>query len=161
VKLRLELSENSPRNLPLDLEILSREIESALSPILGDINASAAVTCVSDDVIKELNLRYRLVGEPTDVLSFPLWEERGRFVPPRGWDLIPLGDVVVSPDFVRRNAENENIGYNNEMVRMIVHGALHLVGFDHDAGERGEEMRALQERIVAGYEQHADESGED
>jgi probable rRNA maturation factor len=154
VSFRLELSGASPV-FPLCIESLSDEIERSLAPLLGDVNASAVVTCVSDDVMRELNAHYRGLDEATDVLSFPLWEEGGRFVPPPGWKELPLGDVVVSPDFVRANAARENIGYNNEIARMVVHGVLHLVGYGHDTEERERSMWELQESIVAGYERSA------
>ena len=159
MKLRLEISGALPPGLPVDT--LERELERALSQELGDMIASVAVTCVSDDEIRALNARYRDVDEATDVLSFPLWEDDGRFAPPAGWEELPLGDVVVSPNFVRQNAARENIRYNNEMTRMIAHGVLHLVGFDHDTEERERAMWEIQERVVAACERGADGSGED
>ena len=153
MRFKLEPS-GASRFSPLCIELLSNEIERSLIPLLGDVIASVVVTCVSDDAIKELNARYRGIDEATDVLSFPLWEVDGRFVPP-DWAELPLGDVVISPDFVRANAARENIGYNNEMVRMVVHGVLHLVGYGHDTEERERSMRELQESIVARYERSA------
>jgi probable rRNA maturation factor len=161
VKLKLEISDASSLGLSIDAETLSGELERELSPEFGDMRASVAVTCVSDDEIRGLNARYRDVDEATDVLSFPLWEDGGRFAPPVGWEELPLGDVVVSPDFVRQNAARENLGYNNEMTRMIVHGVLHLVGFDHDTEARKRGMWEIQERVVARCERVADGSGED
>ncbi|MCL2684710.1 MAG: rRNA maturation RNase YbeY, partial [Synergistaceae bacterium] len=136
---------------------LSTEIERSLAPLLGEVNASVVVTCVPDDVMRDLNARYRGIDETTDVLSFPLWEEDGHFVPPLGWKEFSLGDVVISPDFVRMNAVRENIRYNNEMARMVVHGVLHLVGYHHDTEERERSMWELQESIVEGYERIASE----
>ncbi|MDR3076223.1 MAG: rRNA maturation RNase YbeY [Synergistaceae bacterium] len=160
MKIRLEFTGTEPPDFPLDLELLSDEISRALAPVVGEMNANAALTFVSDGEMKNLNARYRDTDEPTDVLSFPLWEEEGRFAPP-GWDELPLGDVVVSPDFVRRNAGRENIGYNNEMARMVVHGVLHLVGFDHDTEDRRAAMWEIQERAVANYACKTNASGED
>jgi probable rRNA maturation factor len=160
VKLRLELASPPGDYAPPDLPALSREIERVMTPLFGDMSASVALSFVSDGEIRALNARYRGIDEETDVLSFPLWEEDGRFAPPP-WEEIPLGDVVVSPDFVRRNAESENISYNDEMARMIAHGVLHLAGYDHDTDERRREMWALQESIVTGYALGADASGED
>ena len=159
MKFRLEISGASPFS-PLQIESLSNEIERALSPLFGDENASAVVTCATDDAIRELNARYRGLDEATDVLSFPLWEEDGRFVPPPGWEELPLGDVVVSPDFVRADAARENIGYNNEMARMVVHGVLHLVGYNHDTDEQERLMWEIQERIVTNYERNVSEPKE-
>ena len=150
MRFRLDIS-GSSRFLPPRVESLSDEIERGLTALLGDVNASAVVSCVSDDEMRELNARYRGFDEGTDVLSFPLWEKDGRFVPPFNWEELPLGDVVISPDFVRANAARENIGYNYEMARIVVHGVLHLVGYDHDTEERKRLMWELQESIVADY----------
>jgi len=156
VRFRLDISGTS-QFFPLRVESLSNEIERSLLPLLGDVNASVAVACVSNDEMRELNARYRGFDEATDVLSFPLWEEEGHFAPPLNWEKLPLGDVVISPDFVRANAAKENIGYNYEMARIVVHGVLHLVGYDHDTEERERLMWELQESIVANYERNVRE----
>ena len=152
VSFRLDISATS-QSFPLKADLLSKEIERSLVPLLGDLNANAVVTCVTKDEIRELNERYRGLSEATDVLSFPMWEEDGRFIPPQNWEEVPLGDVVVSPEFVRAGAISENMGYNNEMARIVVHGVLHLVGYGHDTEERARAMWELQESIVARYEQ--------
>jgi probable rRNA maturation factor len=106
-----------------------------------------SLSFVEDDKMLALNALYREIDEPTDVLSFPLWEEEGRFCPPEEWSDPPLGDVVVSPAFVRASADGEGLDYAGEIVLMIVHGTLHLVGFDHDTDERENEMRRAQESL--------------
>ena len=158
MRFRLEISGESS-SFPFHVESLSNEIERALESIFRSLKMSAVVTCVSNDAIRELNARYRGFDEATDVLSFPLWEEDGDFVPPRDWEELPIGDVVISPEFVRANAAGENIGYNYEMARIVVHGVLHLVGYDHDTEERKRSMWELQESIVAGYERNAGNNG--
>jgi probable rRNA maturation factor len=156
VKFKLELSKESSSDFPMDIGLLSDEIGKTLATVLDEMEATVALTCLKDDEIKRLNGRYRNLDEATDVLSFPLWEEGGRFTPPDSWESVPLGDVVVSPDFVRRNAERENIGYNNEMARIVAHGVLHLVGYDHDTDENRRKMWALQERIVENFIKSSD-----
>ena len=144
MKFIIEPAGGGAGDIPLDTGALSREMEESL-PALGNYGeVSAALTFVTDDEMKGLNEKYRGIGESTDVLSFPLWEEEGRFVPPASWSELPLGDVVVSPNFVRANAENEDISYNIEMARIVIHGILHLVGFGHDTGWRRDEMWKLQ-----------------
>jgi probable rRNA maturation factor len=146
-------------DIPLDTGVLSREMGESL-PNLGDYGeVTAALTFVTDDEMKGLNEKYRGIGESTDVLSFPLWEEEGRFTPPDEWGELPLGDVVVSPNFVRANAEKEDISYNIEMVRIVIHGVLHLVGFGHDTGRRRDEMWNLQEDILKKYLMRLEQRG--
>ncbi|MDR1137511.1 MAG: rRNA maturation RNase YbeY [Synergistaceae bacterium] len=138
-------------DISLDVGALSLEIEESL-PILGSFTEmAAALTFVTGDEMRALNGKYRGVDGGTDVLSFPLWEENGRFAPPASWSELPLGDVVVSPDFVRANADAEDIGYNIEMARIVIHGVLHLIGFGHETDGRKDEMWKLQEGILEKY----------
>jgi probable rRNA maturation factor len=149
MKLEIEFTGSADEDFPLPRDIVGEEIGRTVSPILeGYELVTVALSCVSEDEMRSLNSRYRDIDEPTDVLSFPLWEEGGGFRPPESWPSLPLGDVVISPDFVRRGAAEANIGYNNEMARMAVHGALHLVGFDHDDEDDAAVMLDLQERTV-------------
>ncbi len=113
--------------------------------------ATVSLSFVRDDEIRALNVSYREIDEPTDVLSFPLWEEDGSFRPPDGWDELPLGDIVVAPDFVRECAKREGRDFAAEIVLMIVHGTLHLVGFDHDTPAREAGMWRAQEDLREHY----------
>jgi probable rRNA maturation factor len=98
-----------------------------------------------------LNDMYRHVQEPTDVLSFPLWEEEGVFAPLASWSDLPLGDIVISPEYVRENAKRVGAGYEGELALVIIHGFLHLIGFDHDTDEREREMWEIQEKLRDDY----------
>jgi probable rRNA maturation factor len=132
-----------------------------LSRELGDLAAryapdgcgelTAALSFVSPARIRELNQKYRGIDCETDVLSFPLWESDGEFRPPDGWGTLPLGDIVVSPEYVFYSARERKIDYNNEIVLVIIHGVLHLLGFDHDTEEREREMWRVQDALLAGY----------
>lgn len=133
----------------------------ALSAATGDFLASAGLdsypglrvclSYVSENGIRLLNHRYRKMDEPTDVLSFPLWEEEGRFSPPEGWEELPLGDVVLCPRYIRESARRENMDYNGEIILALVHGILHLTGFDHDSEERKRAMWDAQAVVVGAY----------
>jgi probable rRNA maturation factor len=106
---------------------------------------------VDDSAIRQLNLAHRGKDEPTDVLSFPWGEPEGGLAPeprssarPRQRDGITnfLGDVVISVQSARRNARNEGHSTLNEIRWLILHGVLHLLGYDHSR-DRGE-MTALE-----------------
>ena len=90
-----------------------------------------------DATIAQLNERYRGIARPTDVLSFP------RSGGP-GWI---EGDIAVSCDALRRNADAFGVSEDDELKRLLVHGMLHLAGMDHGRG-KGRRMFVLQERIV-------------
>lgn len=134
----------------LDADALARAAEAWAEggALEGAVRrAEVSLSFVSDDEMRELNARYRGIDEPTDVLSFPLWEEGGRFCPPDGWDDLPLGDVVIAPGFVRHEAEAGDRSFERDMVLMVMHGTLHLIGLDHADAEGEVLMTGAQERM--------------
>ena len=148
--------ESQPPPPPLDYGTLGELTgnflaHSAPDRYNGRSDFRVALSFVTDEDIRALNARYRRIDETTDVLSFPLWEEEGAFTPPTGWSELPLGDVVVSPAYVERTARESGSDCAANLVLVVVHGALHLVGYDHDTDERQREMWDAQERIVAQY----------
>ena len=153
--LKIDISAFGEDAGPESLDVPALESEMGHSPEIEDLLecgvARVALSFVSKAEIKNLNVRYRSVPEPTDVLSFPLWEEDGVFSPPPWQDELPLGDVVISPEFVRDNARSLGVGCDREMALVVIHGILHLVGFDHDTEERRTVMWDVQERLREGY----------
>jgi probable rRNA maturation factor len=113
------------------------ELPSAVSKV------QVGVTFVDDEQMTELNLKYRGVDSVTDVLSFPLWEEEGGFVPPE-WEILPLGDVVICPGAV----ESLDGSFEKGLLLVIHHGFLHLLGYDHLEDEAREIMWRLQDELV-------------
>ena len=107
------------------------------------------VAFVSEEVIADLNQRYRGVSDPTDVLSFPTGDDDDwPDVDTDGDGGDYLGDVLVCPALARANAHEDGIAPGEELRRLIVHGVLHLLGWDHetDRGEmRGRESTLLEE----------------
>jgi probable rRNA maturation factor len=103
-----------------------------------------AVRIVKAGESRELNRMWRGKDKPTNVLSFPapepVSEKKGP--KPRGFRL-PLGDLVICAEVVRREAERDGKKIEAHWAHMVVHGALHLVGYDH---ERGESDRMKMER---------------
>lgn len=114
-----------------------------------DVELSLSVLSQSD--MQNVNKEYRGIDSATDVLSFPLWEESGVFVPPADWESLPLGDILVCPDIVARDAKEEKKEFIEELTLVLCHGMLHLVGFDHDSGEREKEMWGLQSHMVESF----------
>ncbi|MFZ5973813.1 MAG: rRNA maturation RNase YbeY [Bacillota bacterium] len=112
---------------------------------------------LTDDAgIKQLNLQHRGIDVPTDVLSFPLLEYRRPLQPiysdadSDGSGGLLLGDIAISLERVRRQAQEFGHGFERELGFMVVHGMLHLIGFDHETPMQEQEMFALQERILSG-----------
>jgi probable rRNA maturation factor len=124
-----------------------RSVERLVQGVLDDIGVEGAcslsVCLVEDNEIRGLNRDHRGLDEVTDVLSFPV----------DGLDPLPLdmerelGDVVISLPQARRQAVDEGVTELDELTSLLVHGVLHLVGFDHET-DTGE-MFARQDRLLA------------
>jgi len=94
--------------------------------------------------MRVLNRQYRQKDKPTDVLSF----SRVEFRPP-GVPLIDLGDVLICRSVAVRQAKENGLSLKEELVRLTVHGVLHLFGYDHERSSADEKkMFRLQDRIV-------------
>jgi probable rRNA maturation factor len=151
VRLRLDVAGGDDCGTPVDYGALSNLLGAFADRFsLPCRELSVSLSFVPPVDIRGLNARFRGLDEETDVLSFPLWEEEGLFSPPE-WDDLPLGDVVVSPACVSSSAGMANMDYNSEIILVIVHGVLHLLGFDHDTEERRREMWREQEALVREY----------
>ena len=105
----------------------------------GVDDAEISLTLLDDDGITELNRQYLSKDRPTDVIAFTLG----------GGDTV-LGDIYVGLDQARRQADDLGLSLDEELVRLAVHGTLHVLGHDHPEGpERTESpMFALQEELV-------------
>ncbi|MBZ5516359.1 MAG: rRNA maturation RNase YbeY [Acidobacteriia bacterium] len=111
------------------------------------------VCLVDDRQMRRLNAAYRGRPHSTDVLSFP-WSDRRRGGGPSGRELRGfLGDIVISAEAARRNARREGQSTANELRWLMLHGVLHLLGYDHDTdqGEMTARELALREQLrIAG-----------
>jgi probable rRNA maturation factor len=123
----------------IDRRILARKATAALE-VLGLGGAELSVSLVRDGEIRELNRRYRCKDQPTDVLAFALRE--GEFGAVGG----ALGDVVISLDTARRQALEYRGTLIDEVDRLLVHGILHLAGYDHEVSPREERRMRRRER---------------
>jgi len=110
-----------------------------------------SITAVSDEVIASLKSEHLGVAEPTDVLSFPI-EDLTPGVPPASSAHGPpilLGDVVIAPDFISRQAGEHGVSEDEELLLMVVHGILHLMGWDHEDDAEAEAMEQREREILA------------
>ena len=106
-----------------------------------------SVTFVSLEEIHELNREYRQVDSPTDVLSFPQFDDLDE-LPEEGE--IMLGDVVICSDRAKEQAEEFGHSFEREIIYLFVHSVLHLLGYDHlDEGEQKRQMRSREEAIAS------------
>ncbi|MFC8961517.1 rRNA maturation RNase YbeY [Bacillus subtilis] len=114
--------------------------------------AEVSVTIVSNDDIHQINKEYRGKDAPTDVISFALEEEGEGEIEIVGAEMPPvLGDIIISADRTREQAEEYNHSFKRELGFLAVHGFLHLLGYDHLTKEEEEEMFTKQKELLDAY----------
>jgi len=110
---------------------INRAIIRKLAKLISKKSWKVSVSFVKKGTMKKLNRIYRKKNRPTDVLSFNMNE--GRL----------LGDVVVCPSVAKANARKYNVSFNAEISRLVAHGLLHLLGYDH-----GKKMFKMQDKVL-------------
>jgi probable rRNA maturation factor len=114
-------------------EKLDRSMIRKLAKRVSKKKWKVSISFVPRSAMKKLNMTYRKKNKPTDVLSFNMNE--GEF----------LGDAVICPAVAKQNAKKYGVSTNAEVARLVTHGLLHLLGYDH-----GKKMFDLQEKISGG-----------
>ncbi|MGE4483583.1 MAG: rRNA maturation RNase YbeY [Oscillospiraceae bacterium] len=137
------------------LGIIKQAVCTALWAENVDVPCEVCVSITDDNGIHALNREYREVDRPTDVLSFPLFELTPGKFSVCDTDLDPetgrlaLGDIVISAERARAQAEEYGNTQAREMAYLAVHSVLHLLGYDHiDEGAEKMRMRAREEYIL-------------
>ncbi len=125
-------------NLPSE-EQLQLWVDTALNSYQKDFELTIRVVEVSES--QALNLQYRNKDKPTNVLSFP-------FEVPEGIELNLLGDLVICAEIVRKEAETQKKQLNHHWAHMVIHGCLHLLGYDHIDDDEAKEMEALETQLL-------------
>ncbi|MEW6593562.1 MAG: pyridoxine 5'-phosphate synthase [Thermodesulfobacteriota bacterium] len=128
----------------LRLPLLAARAEKLLD-LCGRTTAEWSISLVNDAAMRTLNRDYRGKDKPTNVLAFAL-QEAGGEMPGREM----LGDVVISLDTAAREAVLQGITLHQRVTVLLIHGLLHLLGFDHErSGEEAQRMEAAETRLLA------------
>lgn len=146
----MDIAFSDEQDDPLPTEWLVELADVAMKAESLPESTQLTVTFVGEERMAELNQEFMGKGGPTDVLSFPI-EDFGADPVPIQADGPPLllGDVVVCPAVVRRNAAAAGVAFDDEMALMVVHGVLHLLGRDHVIDKEAEEMEQREQEILA------------
>ena len=137
--------------LTYKLKMLVRQaIEATLDYEQYGNPCEVSVTFTDNAGIHTLNKQYRGVDRPTDVLSFPLFDYDGESEEPPVDELMGmLGDIVLSLEQAKLQAEKYGHSFEREVAFLTVHSMLHLLGYDHETGEEDEaDMRRRQSEIM-------------
>jgi probable rRNA maturation factor len=107
------------------------------------VGVECGVVLVGDRAMTRLNLLYRGIAHSTDVLSFPMREGQFASVSPT-----LLGDVVISANMADRQAAAAGHSLHNELAALLIHGILHLLGYDHQTPSDARKMKRLERRFI-------------
>lgn len=138
IELDLQLVVEEQSGLPNESDILNW-----LSTTISQFQPQAEVTVriVDEPESQQLNRDYRGKDKPTNVLSFP-------FEAPPGMELDLLGDLIICRQVVEREADEQSKPLMAHWAHMVVHGSLHLLGYDHIEDDEAEEMESLETEIM-------------
>jgi probable rRNA maturation factor len=131
------------------LENLSQLLQLAAEMEAVNPNTEVSVTFVENQRMQEINREYRNIDKPTDVISFALEEEGEGEIAVIGDDLpTVLGDIIVSVQKAEEQAKDYGHSYERELGFLLIHGFLHLLGYDHLNEEDEKKMFGRQEEIL-------------
>ncbi len=144
MKVSLDISVPSPlwRRLPR-ARVIARETIAAAAEGAGPSEGGDVSLCLADDAaLQALNLRWRGLDKPTNVLSFPA-APLGH-----GGDATALGDIALAYETLAREAQDLGVPLADHYRHLLAHGFLHLIGYDHETDAEAERMEALETRIL-------------
>jgi probable rRNA maturation factor len=130
---------------------LKKRINYILKRLKLPRNTEVCVTFTNDHFMRELNSTYRGITRTTDVLSFSQGELDSAIAlaPQNNKNITLLGDIVISIDAAKRNAMRYGVDINREIDRLITHGILHLLGYDHKKKRDAKRMKAKEDEILS------------
>jgi len=132
---------DSERASWLDKETIA--LARRIATHLGNAKDIVEITVVGDDFMRRINREYRGEDRPTDVISFSYIEDD----PPCGENI--AGELYVSHETVKKEAEKQAVDPKHLFLRVVLHGMLHVLGFDHGSEEEARRMEAEERRILA------------
>ncbi|KOO07297.1 rRNA maturation RNase YbeY [Vibrio hepatarius] len=138
IELDLQLAVEDENGLP-SFEDVQRWLSNAVEKFQPQ--AEVTVRIVDEEESHQLNHEYRGKDKPTNVLSFP-------FEAPPGIEIDLLGDLIICRQVVEREAKEQGKPLMAHWAHMVVHGSLHLLGYDHIEDDEAEEMESLETEIM-------------
>lgn len=143
---------NRQRQIRMDIRKIKRTINKALTylrdnAILPYRSIEISVVLVNDNIMQKLNRQYRGKNKTTDVLSFPQIEKKNILSKPQPH--LVLGDIVINIHQTKRQAVEHGLALHEEIVRLLIHGLLHLLGYDHEKNKyQALKMRRLEKKLL-------------
>ena len=125
--------------------LVDRVLEATLHALeFDDVDSELSLVFTDDANIRTINAKWRHIDKATNVLSFPAFPiQPGQRPGPI------LGDIVIARETVQRESQEENKSFDDHLSHLIVHGLLHLTGYDHQNDEEAKQMESLERKILA------------
>lgn len=134
---------NWPNEAVLE-QLVQRAVNAACQHLgFADVESELSIVFTNDDSIQELNAQWRGKDKPTNVLSFPAFPIKSGQAPGP-----MLGDIVIAFETVQREADEEGKPVEHHLTHLVVHGFLHLLGYDHETDAEAEEMEQKEREIL-------------
>ena len=148
----------------LEITYIEEKVNSTMERLIEDVvnecfveeelmlaNVYISIILTNPKTIKQMNNEYRNIDKETDVLSFPMFEknEIEKLKTKKKVAKEPLGDIVISINRVKEQAQEYEHSFERELAYMVVHGFYHLMGYDHMTEEEKTEMREKEENILS------------
>jgi len=131
---------NQQKHTPLDLGKIRRAAQRILTE-LGFLDAELSLLLVDDSLIRELNRKHLGRNRPTNVLAFSMREGEFSSLHPH-----LLGDLVISVETAKRQSNRFGLNEREMVIFLMVHGVLHLIGYDHEGTKKGAREMLLKQR---------------
>lgn len=143
---------NLQKVVPIRRARLRKDVDT-LRHILGIQKFDLGVICVDNQRIQQINNIYRKKNMPTDVLSFPFYEDirPGKLPCPLHRDELNLGDVFLGVEFVMKHCQEESLDFHGALTAVTAHGICHLLGYRHETDEEWIEMSQREQYILSEY----------
>jgi len=138
--------ENCQNDLEVNLTLIEQLAKFTLKKKKVPESLQLSIALVTEEKIKELNAKYRGITAPTDVLSFPMLEDLSQTQLPQ-----LLGDVVICPQIAAQQARRFRHSLNDEICLLLVHGILHLLGYNHKKEAEARKMKVEEEKILEDF----------
>ncbi|HIV73643.1 MAG TPA: rRNA maturation RNase YbeY [Candidatus Pseudogracilibacillus intestinigallinarum] len=147
--MHIDLTDETGQLKEKDCLLLQKIVTYAAEKEQLQQNAEVSLVIVDNDAIQQLNKSYRQKDNATDVLSFPMVEDFNQVD-----ERLPLmiGDIIISIDKVKEQAERYNHPFERELAFLAIHGFLHLIGYTHDDEEEEKIMFGKQEQILQEFQ---------
>ena len=135
------------KEIPEAKKIIDNTIKKTLQTInFNNYNLEISVLITNDNKIKKLNKQYRSINKPTNVLSFPMLRKK-KFLKNSSFP-ISIGDIAISYETMDREVKKFAIEKEMYLKKLIIHGALHLFGYDHDTDRKEKIMVTLEKKVL-------------